>query len=99
MSAGQFGYLVGAFAMALLFAVVWLIICKVIPPLRRKLGVSYGIAMALAFVPSLITVGGPNIFNLIGSLLCVGLLFWQYKRAQKKLLASASQSDNVTSQP
>jgi hypothetical protein len=84
MSVGQFGYLIGAFAMSLLFAVVWLIICKAIPPLRRKIGVSYGVAIALAFVPSLVTVGGPNILNIIGTLLCVGLLFWQFKRAQTK---------------
>jgi hypothetical protein len=84
MSAGQFGYLIGAFAMSLLFAVVWLIICKTIPPLRRKLGVSYGVAIALSFVPSLVTVGGPSILNIIGTLLCAGLLFWQFKRAQKK---------------
>ena len=36
MSAGQFGYIIGAFAMSLLFAVVWLIICKVIPPIRKN---------------------------------------------------------------
>lgn len=84
--AGQF---VGAFAVALLFAVVWLIICMVIPPMRRRPGVSYGIAIALSFVPSLINVDGPTASNLLASLLCVPLLLWQMKRAQAKARAAA----------
>lgn len=84
MSAGQIGYIIGAFAMSLLFSVVWLIICKVIPPLRKKLNISYAVAIGLAFVPSLVTIGGPNILNIIGTLLCAGLLFWQFRREQKK---------------
>lgn len=90
MSAGQFGYVIGAFAISLLLAAVWLIVCKAIPPLRRRLAISYGVAIALAFVPSLITIDGPNILNIIGTLLCTGLLFWQFKRAQKKKLSSSS---------
>jgi hypothetical protein len=93
MGPGQLGYMVGAFATSLLFAVVWLIICRIIPPLRKRIGVSYGVAIALAFVPSFVTVGGPNVFNIIGALLCVGLLFWQYKRAKKKQLATHQPTD------
>lgn len=97
MNAGQLGYIIGAFAMSLLFAAVWLIICKAIPPLRNKLGISYGVAIALAFVPSLVTIGGPNIFNIIGTLICAGLLFWQFKRAQKKLSSSSAPLSNPSS--
>ena len=74
----------GGFAMSLLFAAVWVIICKAIPPLRNKLSLCFGVAIALAFVPSLVTIGGPNILSIIASLICAGLLFWQFKRAQKK---------------
>jgi hypothetical protein len=94
MGPAQFGYMLGAFATSLLFAVVWLIICRIIPPLRKRLEVSYGVAIALALVPSIVTVGGPNLLNVVGALLCVGLLVWQYKRAQKKRLASASQAND-----
>jgi len=91
MGPAQVGQMLGAFATSLLFAVVWLIICRVIPPLRKRLGVSYGVAIALALVPPIVTVGGPNLLNIVGALLCVGLLVWQYRRAKKKMLASASQ--------
>ncbi len=98
MSAGQLGYLAGAFAMSLLFAAVWLIICKVVPPLRRKLGVSYGIAIALAFLPALLTIGASDAIhlNFLGAFLCAGLLFWQYKRAQAKLSALPKISNEKT---
>ena len=90
MSAGQLGYIIGAFAMSLLFAAIWLIICKAIPTLRKKPAISYCVAIALAFVPSLVTIGGPNIFNIIGTLMCAVLLFWQFKRAQKKLSSTSA---------
>jgi hypothetical protein len=98
MSAGQLGYLAGAFAISLFFATVWLIICKVIPPLRRKLGVSYGVAIALAFLPALITIGVSDAIylNFLGAFLCAGLLFWQYKRAQAKLNVLSKVSNEQT---
>jgi hypothetical protein len=85
MGAAQLGYFIGSFAMSLLFAAVWLIISKVIPPIRHRLRFSYGIAVVLAFLPPLITLGGPTASNLLGALLCAALLFWQYKRARRKL--------------
>lgn len=86
MSAGMFGYLVGSFAMSLLFAVVWLIICKVVPALRTNIKASYGVAIGLAFVPALLTAGTSDalVIDLLGAFLCANLLFWQLKRAQSK---------------
>lgn len=94
MNAVQLGMFVGSFATSLLFAVVWLLICKAIPPLRRRLGISYGVAIVLGFMPLLITIGGPSVSNVIAALLCGGLLFWQYTRAKAKL--RVSESSNVT---
>lgn len=92
MSPVQIGEILGSFVESLLLAVIWLIICKIIPPLRSKIGVSYGIAIALALVPLFITVtpAGPNISGFVGTLLCVGLLILQYKRAKNKMLKSVS---------
>lgn len=86
MSAGLIGYFVGSFAMSLLFAAIWLIICKVMPPMKMKPGVAYGVAMALAFVPPLLTIGVSDVIvvNFVAAFACVGLLFWQYKRGQAK---------------
>jgi hypothetical protein len=90
MTAAQFGYLTGSFAGSLMVAAVWLIICNFISPLRARPGVTHGIAVALAFVPALITLGGPNTLNIEGTLLCVVLLLWQYRRAEKKQRGAAT---------
>ena len=84
----MFGYFIGAILLSLLFGAVGLIICSAIPPLRKNIGVSHGIAIALTFVPSFVTIDGPNIMDISGSLFSAGLLFWRYKRKQKKLLSS-----------
>lgn len=90
MNAAQFGMFIGSFAVSLFLAVVWLLIGKAIPPLRRRSGVSYGIAIALGFLPSFVTMGGPSASNMLAALLCAGLLFWQYTRAKAKLQVPAS---------
>lgn len=92
MSAGLIGYFFGAFVMSLLFAAVWLIICKLVPPLRKKPGISYGVAMVLALIPPFLTLGVSDtiIVNFVAAFACVGLLFWQYKRAQAKHATSTT---------
>ena len=66
MNAAQLGMFIGSFAISVLFAVVWLLICKAIPPLRRRPRVSYGIAIALGFVPSLVTSGSNRSLRSLG---------------------------------
>jgi hypothetical protein len=83
MSAGEFGYIIGIFAGSLLLGSVWLIICKIIPPLQNKPNLSYGLAIALASLPPFLSIDGPNILNVIGTLMSIGLFFWQFRRAQK----------------
>ncbi len=101
MSASMLGYLLGSFAMSLLFAAVWLIICKVIPSLRTNLKASYGSAIGLSFVPALLSAGVSNTagVNFLGAFLCGIFLFWQYKRAQSKLSNSSKVSDSETPSP
>lgn len=95
MGAGQLGYLIGSFGMSLFIAVVWLLICKVIPAMRRKIASSYGIAMALALVPGFISVSGINIYNIVGAFLCIALLFWQMKRAQARQRRAVTSEANT----
>ena len=85
---GQLGFIIGAFVVSLLITGVWLIISKAIPPLRRKLHVSLGTAIALVFVPLLITIDGPNIFNITGTLLSIGLLFLAVQVGTKRKLSA-----------
>lgn len=96
MSAGLIGYFVGSFVMSLLVAIIWLIICKVVPPLRKKPRVAYGVAMVLALVPPLLTIGVSDAIaiNFAGAFVCIGLLFWQYKRAQAKHATSTTAAGN-----
>ena len=46
--AGWFGEIIGGLIATILLPVVWLIACKIIPKLRRKISVSYGVAITLA---------------------------------------------------
>ncbi len=94
----RIGHFIGFFLGTLILPVVWLIICKVIPPLRRRPGVSYGIAIALAFLPSLGFIARSFPSQLVASellvgLLCAALLFWQYTRAKAKLRRAPSNSE------
>ena len=92
------GYLTGSFAVSLLFASVWLIFCRLVPPLRYKYGFSYIAAVFLAFIPALITVNvsDENYITFLGAFLCTGLLFWNYKRARKKLEKKNETNENST---
>lgn len=82
MSAAMTGYVIGQFVVFLLVAAIWLIITKFIPPLRRRLGVSYGVAMALVVLLALTQIGVSQslAFTLVAAIICEALLFWQYRR-------------------
>ena len=86
--AGWFGEIIGGLIATILLPVVWLIACKIIPKLRRKISVSYGVAITLAtFIFLFLAVFGGNRMNalgLIGALLGPVLLFFDYRRAQRK---------------
>ena len=89
----QMGYVIGGLGMSLLFTLVWLVIAKLIPGLRDRLGLTYGIAGVLAFVPSLVAPRGPNVLNLIGPVICVGLLIWQYRRDRERAREAAAEAE------
>ncbi|WP_270667086.1 MULTISPECIES: hypothetical protein, partial [unclassified Aeromonas] len=85
MNSALFGYFIGAFASSLFMAAVWLIIAKIIPPLRSRPKITYFPAMALALLAQLLTISGPTAINFSAAALCIAVLFWQFKRAQSKL--------------
>jgi hypothetical protein len=90
MNPAIFGYFVGQFVGSLLLAVIWLLISKAIPPLRREPAITYSIAVVFGFVPVLVTLDEPSYSGFLAALLCAALLFWQYKRAKAKLRAAAA---------
>jgi len=87
MNPALIGYFIGAFAVSLGIAAIWLIIAYVIPPLRRRPQWTYITAMILSVLPQVITVynGFGDTLNILAAIVCVALLAFQLKRAKKKL--------------
>jgi hypothetical protein len=79
------GSFVGAFGFSLGLSAIWLIIALIIPPLRRRPRGVYIVAMILAFFVQLIRYGGPGPINFVAGIACVALLYFQMKRAERKL--------------
>ncbi len=77
----QFVYFFKSFATSLLLAAVWLLACKASRTMRQKVGTSYGVAIVLAFVPSVFV---PSTSNILAGLLCACVLFCWYKTSQVK---------------
>ena len=96
MNPALIGAFVGAFAVSLGIAAVWLIIAMIIPPLRKRPKGTYITAMVLCVLPQLVTYGGPGPINYMAAIACVLLLIWQMKRAQKKLAANNSAEPDAT---
>ena len=70
-----------SFAASLLLAAVWLLACKASRTMREKVGASYAVAIALAFVPSVLV---PTTSNILAGLLCACVLFCGYKTSRAK---------------
>jgi hypothetical protein len=87
VSPAAIGELVGTFAVMIGVAAVWLILCYGIPPLRRRPHVTYIVAMSLAVALALIPAGGPTGASVGAAILCIALLYWQMRRAQRRQLA------------
>jgi len=82
------GEFVGAFAITIGVAAIWLLIAYAIPPLRRRTRVSYIVAMVLAALLALVPAGGPSGSSVGAAILCIVLLYWQMRRAEHKHAAS-----------
>jgi len=92
MNAADVGATIGAFAAAIGVGALWLLMAYAIPPLRRRPHISYPVAMVLAAVVAVIPIGGPTGATVGGSALCIALLFWQMRRAQRRLTLSVKQA-------
>jgi len=83
------GEFIGAFSVSLAIAAVWLIIAKIIPPLRKYPKGVYITAMVLCALIQLVPIGGPGPINISAAITCILLLAWQMKRAQAKLQSAS----------
>ncbi|MBF6647536.1 hypothetical protein [Methylobacter sp. BlB1] len=74
MNPAIIGAFVGAFAVSLGIAAIWLIIAMIIPPLRKRPKGTHITAMVLAVLPQLVTYGGPSAINFLAAAVCVACL-------------------------
>jgi hypothetical protein len=85
---GEVAAFVASFITALFLVMMWLVICKTLPPLRQKLGISYGIAITLAVLSPMVFVirgYGVHLWDFMGALSCAGLIFWKYRLVLAKI--------------
>jgi len=87
------GEFVGAFAITLGVAAIWLLVTYAISPIRRRPTLAYGVAMVLAALISIVPYGGPTGRSIGAGLICIALLYWQMRRAIRKA-SPVAQSDN-----
>jgi len=82
MSASQVGALIGSILSLMLAPAVWLLVARVISPLRRRPDIANAIAAILVCFgayASLIGSGSTG-FPVIAAILLLCLLFWNYRR-------------------
>jgi hypothetical protein len=79
------GRMVGAFAVTLGVAVVWLLMTYPIRPLRRSPRLHYGIAMGLAALVPVVSLDRLTATSITAAVFAVGVLWWQMRRASRKL--------------
>jgi hypothetical protein len=89
------GAFIGAFAISLGIAAIWLIIAMLIPPLRKSPENSYITAMVLATGIQFLNIDGIDVIGVMAIIVCNGLLFWQMKRAKTKLARQLVESSSV----
>lgn len=87
MTAGELGYAFGAFCFSLGFAAAWLIICRIVPSLRRNISISYGVAVGIValFFVLLSSKQGITWMAINGCGYAAIVLWLLYRRAKAKL--------------
>ena len=92
MGPGQLGYLIGTLLTLVVVGAVWLIVAKLIPPLRRRPGVSNLVAAVLVLCAAVANAseGGSAAMPLFAGLLVSGLLWWNYRREARALVQKPS---------
>jgi VanZ family protein len=82
---GALGGLVVVIALSWLLANFWLALCRVIPPLRTRIGLCYALAVAVAYLWLLLPPGGPDVIDVLGCTVTAGIVVWQYLRAVARI--------------
>lgn len=97
MGAGEIGYILGAFATAILLPALVLIVCNFIPAAKRHPKVIYGICAVLAVIPPTLAmrVSGTYGDSAIGIVLALGVLYWGYSRDAKKAAAMKAKQEST----
>jgi hypothetical protein len=84
MNAFAIGQLLGLFIFTLSVAAIWLLIAHVIPPLRRRPRVIYGIAIGLVFLLFSLATDEPKANRVAGGVICVAIVQWYMRRSARQ---------------
>ena len=86
MEGSQIGAFAAQFIIALSLAIGWLIMRRVLPGLRMRIGVTmaYWIAATVALGSCFLPAGSPSLSGFVASLVVVALMYSQWKRSLKK---------------
>jgi len=84
MEWGQIGVFCWQFALAILPASAWLIICRLISGMRRRVGISYCIAAILVFMSCLLSRSGFALTGILAAGVAGVILFIWWRRALKQ---------------
>jgi hypothetical protein len=83
MAAAQIGVFIWQLALALLPAWAWLVICRLMRSLRKRVGFSYFIAAVLVLLSSLLTHNGLTLPGMLAGFVAAIVLYVQWKKALK----------------
>jgi hypothetical protein len=73
-----------------LLANFWLLLCRVIPPIRPHLGLCHAIGIGVAFLYLLLPPDGPDVADVIACSIAAAIILAQYLYAASKLRAPSS---------
>lgn len=94
----QVGQLIGVVLVYMVVAAIWLIVAKIVPPLRKRPRVSNALAAALVCVFALASVTGTNSqvshsITVTAAVIVLALIWWNYRRDSHARIAKGGAID------
>jgi hypothetical protein len=83
MQFGQIGLFAWQFALAILPSSAWLIVCHLVPMLRRRVNTSYSIALLIVALSCVFTRAGLSPVGLLAGALALIILITRWHQALK----------------
>lgn len=94
MGAGMVGNYIGTVLASLFLPLVWLIVARLVPPLRRSPGVANAVAVALAWFAAFASARGAGSAGpaIVAAVMAAALFYWNYRRDVRALADAQSRA-------